>query len=49
MKWLFFTLVILIALGFVWVVINDKCKPFAEKIRKGCSKVVEWVKSLFKK
>lgn len=49
MKWLFFTLVILIAFGFVWVFINDKCKPFADKIRKGCGKVVEYIKSWFKK
>lgn len=49
MKWLFFILFTLIIVGFIWSFINDKGKPFADKIRKGCSKVVEYIKSWFKK
>ena len=45
MKWLFFILIALVVIGTLWVFINDKCKPFADKIRKG----VEYIKSWFKK
>lgn len=46
MKWLFFIMIALVVIGTLWVFINDKCKPFADKIHKG---VVEYIKSWFKK
>lgn len=49
MKWLFFILIALVVIDTLWVFIKDKCKPFADKIRKGCSKAVEYIKSWFKK
>jgi hypothetical protein len=39
-------MVALVVIGTLWVFINDKYKPFADKIRKG---VVEYIKSWFKK